>query len=259
MEHPTIRCSAAMDAPPSFVLTWELSKWISVDEPGDYASDITLFGMPEFLGTSANLLGMVLIWMLIRTQESVEYNTSARRCFQWMMVYMLMHAAVHMSWGYRFRAPFTIAMNIAYVWMRHHGFSVAWLQASSQKQEKGRHISEACAYLLIVANLVLLAPRGVTVGITAFVQPLVLWPLTFGVNGWRRPTHLRWLAGFSVMWWTFSYFIKREVQVGSACTWLSTHLTAEIFGVAGNLCLVVYILKVMKDCVGKSEEDLKRQ
>jgi len=259
MEDLAIRCSSSMDAPPSFAFTWELSKWISVDEPGDYASDIALFGMPEFLGTLANLLGMVLVWMLIRTRASDEYHSSARRCFQWMMAYLLMHAAIHMSWGYRFRGPFTIAMNIAYVWMRHHGFTVSWLDASSEKQDKGRRISEGFAYLLIVINLVVLAPRGVTVGLTAFLQPLLLWPLRFWVDGWRRPAHLQWLAGFSVLWWTFSYCIKLEIQAGSACTWLSTHLTAEVFGVAGNLCLVVYVLQVTKDRFGKSGGDSKSQ
>jgi hypothetical protein len=143
--------------------------------------------------------------------------------------------------------------------MRHHGFTVSWLQASSEKQDKGRWISESMAYLIIVLNTVILAPRGVSVALTAMLQPLLLWPLRFWVDGWRRPAHLKWLAGFSVMWMTFSYFIKKEVQAGSACTWLSTHLTAEIFGVAGNLCLVVYILQVTKDIVGKSEGNMKCQ
>ena len=100
--------------------------------------------MPEFLGTTANLLGIFLVWMLISKRASDEYHFSARRCFQWMIMYLLMHAAIHASWGYRFRSPFSAVMNIAYIWMRHHGFTVSWLHASPEKQNTGRRLSEGC-------------------------------------------------------------------------------------------------------------------
>lgn len=252
----SIRChpdEGALNAPPSLMFTWQISEWLSADPPGDYAADIALFGTPEILGTSANLVGMVLVYAMIRNRAFNEYHDSARRCFQWMLLYLLAHAAIHATWGYKFRVPLTNAMNIAFVWMRHHGFTVSWLQSSAEKKEKGRRISEAFAYLLILLNLVVVTPRALTIGITSFLQPLLLWPLRFWVDDWRRPRHLMWLVGFSAMWWTFSFLIKKEIEAGSACTWLNTHLTAEVFGVMGNLSLVVFILKVTNDSIGKPE------
>ena len=52
--------------------------------------------------------------------------------------------------------------------------------------------------------------------------------------------------------------VKKEVQAGSSCSWQNTHLTAEAFGVAGNLCLGVYLLKVTDDCSGAPKTDSKR-
>ena len=86
----------------------------------DYAADIPLFGMPEFLGTGANMLGMAVAWVIFKGSNSDHF--SARRCFQWMIFYFLMHAAIHMSWGYKFRVPFTVAMNIAFAWIDTTGF-----------------------------------------------------------------------------------------------------------------------------------------
>lgn len=259
-----IRChpdAGLLDAPPdlSFMFSWEIDRWLYADPPADYASDIPLFGVPEILGASANLIGMVSVWMIMRTKASEDYHFNGRRCFQWMLCYLLMHGAVHASWGYKFRVPFSNAMNIAFLWMRHHGFSLSWVRASAEKSEKGRRISEAIVYMLILLNLVVVSPRGVTIGLTSLVQPLLLWPLRFWVDDWRCPNHLRWMLGFSALWWTFTYFVKKEVEAGSACTWQNTHLTAEVFGIAANLCLVVYILKVTNDSasIGKSEPALK--
>ena len=252
--HPDV---GAIEAPPTLMFTWEISKWLSADPPSDYAADIPLFGTPEILGTSANLLGMVLVWLMMNTRASEEYHFSARRCLQWMLCYLLMHGAIHASWGYKFRVPFTAAMNIAFAWMRHYGFSLSWLRASAEKSEKGRRASEAVVYLLILFNLVIVSPRALTVGLTSIIQPLLLWPLRFWVDDWRRPSHLMWLVGFSAMWWTFSFFIKKEIEAGSTCTWQNTHLTAEVFGIGGNLCLVMYVLNVTKDSTGKST-DLKK-
>lgn len=250
-----IRCAAALSAPPSLMMSWETSKWFFADPPGDYASDIEALGMPEFLGSIANLLGILLVWLLVRTSYSEKLHSNARCCIQWMLVYFMMHAAIHMTWGYQFRVPFTSVMNIAFAWMRHYGFSVSWLGASATRAAKGRRISEALVYLLTLLNLVIVSPRGLTIGVTSFVQPLMLWPLRFWVDSWRSTHHMRWLVGFSVLWWTFSFFIKRELQAGAACSWLNTHLTAEMFGVAGNLCLAVYIVKVTQDGIrGGSEK-----
>lgn len=253
MANATIRCAATLGEPPALMMSWETSKWFFADPPGDYASDIEVLGMPEFLGSSTNLLGMLLVCLLVRTSYT-ELHSNARRCIQWMLFYLTMHAAIHMTWGYKFRVPFTSAMNIAFAWMRHYGFSVSWLEASPTRANKGRRISEALVYLLALLNLVIVSPRGLTVGVTSFVQPLLLWPLRFWVDGWRTTNHMRWLVGFSVLWWTFSFFIKRELQAGAACTWLNTHLTAETFGVAGNLSLVVYIVKVTRDGIRDGSE-----
>jgi hypothetical protein len=245
MMNATIRCSSTLDSPPGLMFTWETSKWLFEDPAGDYASDIELFGMPEILGAGSNILAMFVVWAVVGRLD--EYQTNARRCLQYMLLYLLMHGAIHASWGYVFRVPFTAAMNIAFVWMRHHGFTVSWLRASPEKAAKARRISEGMAYLMVLLNLVAVGPRALTIGVTAFVQPLLLWPLRFWADDWRRPNHLAWLVGFSAMWWTFSFFVKKEVQAGSSCTWQNTHLTAESFGIAGNLCLVVYILKASKD------------
>ena len=148
-------------------------------------------------------------------------------------------------------------MNIAFIWMRHHGFTVSWLEASAEKQEKGRKISLGLAYLLILLNFIVVSPRGLTIGITSFLQPLLLWPLRFWVDDWKAPKHLVWLVGFSVMWWTFSFLIKKELEAGPDCTWKNTHLTAETVGVAGSMCLVVYILKVTKDRIGRVDKSKK--
>lgn len=235
--------------------------WLSMDPANDYAADIPLLGVPEILGTACNVFGMIAVLAMVRGGSAVERHHHARRCFQWMLFYLLMHAAIHASWGFRFRVPFTAAMNIAFAWMRHHGFSMSWWQASAEKSQRGRQISEAFVYLLILFNLIVVSPRALTIAATSFLQPLLLWPLRFWVDDWRRPRHLLWLINFSVMWWTFSYFIKKEVQAGSDCTWRNTHLTAEVFGVLGNLSLVMYLLKVTKDVNrnmdGKSEESKK--
>ena len=53
--------------------------------------------------------------------------------------------------------------------------------------------------------------------------------------------------GFSVMWWTFSYLVVKDVEAPSSCSWKNTHLTAELAGVAGNVCLAVYVLKTTAD------------
>jgi len=255
-----LRChpdAGVLDAPPSLMFSWD-SKWLYADPEGDYAADIALLGVPELLGTVANLVGMALVWMLMATKAPEEYHYRAHRCFQWMLMYLLMHAAIHMSWGYRFRVPFTAAMNIAFLWMRHFGFSLSWMQASAVKARKGRRISEALVYVLTMLNLTVVSPRGLTIGLTSFLQPLLLWPLRFWVDDWRRPRHLGWLMGFSLLWWTFSFLIKKEIQAGSACTWQSTHLTAESFGIAGNLCMAVYILRVTQDGLGTPEAGVKR-
>merc|ERR1712166_1038151 len=126
--------------------------------------------------------------------------------------------------------------------MRHHAFSLSWqANASVEKSEKGRKISEAVVYLLILFNLLIVSPRALTIGLTSLVQPLIMWPLRFWVDDWRRPPHLVWVLGFTAMWWTFSYLVKKEVEAGSSCSWINTHLTAEAAGVAGNLSLVVYV------------------
>ena len=90
--------------------------------------------------------------------------------------------------------------------MRHYGFSLSWQRAAPEKAEKGRRISEALVCLLVVFNLIVVSPRALTIGITSIVQPLLLWPLRFWVDDWRRPRHLAWLVGFSAMWWIFSFF-----------------------------------------------------
>ena len=46
---------------PPMMFGWEFVKWFPADLPGDYASDIELFGMPEALGATSNLLGIVLV------------------------------------------------------------------------------------------------------------------------------------------------------------------------------------------------------
>jgi len=167
---------------------------------------------------------------------------------QWMLCYFAMHGAIHMSWGYKFRVPFTALMNIAYLWMRHHAFCLSWVfRAAEEKQNKGRRIGEAVVYLLIVFNLVVMSPRALTIGITSLVQPLVMWPMRFWVDDWRRPPHLLWFLGFTAFWWTFSYLVKKEVEAGSSCTWKNTHLTTEIAGIAGNLCLAVFVLRTTAD------------
>jgi len=236
-------------------MSWEVSNWFFSDPHGDYATDVELLGMPEFLGTSANLLGVLLVVLLARANYE-KFHKNAQRCIQWMCVYLLMHAAIHASWGYKFRVPFTCLMNIAFVWMRHYGFSVSWMHASPTRAKTGRRISEAVTYLLIVLNVAVVSPRALTIGLTAFVQPLLLWPLRFWVDGWRSSNHMRWLVGFSVLWWTFTFFLKQELKVGAsgACSWLNTHLTAETFGVAGNLCLVVYILRMTRDAARDGSE-----
>ena len=188
------------------MFAWEASRWLGSDPPGDYASDIPFLGVPVFLGSIANLVGVLLVFLMMRRRAVEDYHLSARRCFQWMQVYLCMHGAIHMSWGYMFRVPFTAAMNIAFAFMRHYGFSLSWQRAAPEKAEKGRRISEALVCLLVVFNLIVVSPRALTIGITSIVQPLLLWPLRFWVDDWRRPRHLAWLVGFSAMWWIFSFF-----------------------------------------------------
>merc|ERR1740117_1381680 len=78
-----------------------------------------------------------------------------------MLGYFFCHAAIHASWGYKFRVRFTAGMNIAFAWMRHHGFVVSWLRAESVLASR---ISEALTYMLIVFNLTVVTPRALTIG-----------------------------------------------------------------------------------------------
>lgn len=164
-----------------------------------------------------------------------------------MLFYLLMHGAIHASWGYKFRVPFTAAMNIGFLWMRHHAFCLSWLRASPEKAQKGRRIGESVAYLLVLFNLLVVSPRALTIGVTSLIQPLIMWPLRFWVDDWRAPPHLAWFLSFTAMWWTFSYLVKKEVEAGSSCTWKNTHLTTETAGIIGNLCLCVFVLKTTAD------------
>ena len=167
---PGIRChpdAGVLSDPPSLMFTWNIAQWWSLDPAGDYAADIELFGTPEILGTIGNLSGMLLVWLLMSTRDYKEYHANARGCFEWMLFYFLMHGAVHMFWGYKFRVPFTAGMNIAFLWMRHHNFNLSWqARASPEKSEKGRTISEAVAYMLVLFDLAVVSPRALT------IQPL---------------------------------------------------------------------------------------
>merc|ERR1712159_771737 len=107
-----IRChpdAGVLSDPPSFMFVWD-TKWWAMDLAGDYASDIPLLGMPEILGAAGNMVGLALAWLLFSRRDDLHPN--ARGCFQWMLLYFLMHGAIHMTWGYKFRVPFTAGMNI---------------------------------------------------------------------------------------------------------------------------------------------------
>ena len=87
MMNATIRCSSTLDSPPGLMFTWETSKWLFEDPAGDYASDIELFGMPEILGAGSNILAMFVVWAVVGRLD--EYQTNARRCLQYMLLYLL--------------------------------------------------------------------------------------------------------------------------------------------------------------------------
>lgn len=80
-----IRChpdAGVLDNAPSLMFTWDISMWWNLDLAADYATDIPLLGTPEILGTSANLFGMVLVYMLMSTRDYSEYHANAKGCFQ---------------------------------------------------------------------------------------------------------------------------------------------------------------------------------
>ena len=76
MDSPHIRCTNVIEAPPELMFTWEINKWVNADPQGDYTSDIELFGMPEVLGSSANLLGVAVVYMMYAQYSANEYHIS---------------------------------------------------------------------------------------------------------------------------------------------------------------------------------------